>query len=278
MNPRFKSFLYAYQNAPQPIKELVDSGGIGNFIKELQKDIPADIAFRPLLIVATNHVLGITNKQSLEQDIKDIGVNDSELRTGLTEAITVFAQECKRLAKESVEENNSTETPKTATPTTDTSTPHSPPEGEGNKYEPLQDVSAKEISQLRPATPKKVTITSPTATATTTPPPKEEIKQEITPPLQKNDLNNNQNTLPKVRTMRTDAASQQPESQTNEEKVVPLTPPAPTPPPTQDEEPVHTPTSQEELLQKRQGVTTPIPPKPAPSPSAPRWKSEATDQ
>ena len=278
MNPRFESFLHAYQNAPQPIQELVDSGGIGNFVKEIRKDISADIAFPSLLILTTNHVLGVTNQQSLEQDIKDMGVSDPELRTSLTEAITVFTQECKRLAKESVEENNSKETPKTATPTTDTSIPHSPPEGEGNKYEGLQDVSAKEISQLTPATPKKVNITSPTATAATTPPPKEEIKQEITPTLQKNDVGAEKNSLPKVRTMKTDAASQQPESQTNEEKVVPLTPPAPTPPPTQDEEPVHTPTSQEELLQKRQKATAPIPPKPEPPSNTPRWRSEMSDQ
>ena len=87
-----------------------------------------------------------------------------------------------------------------------------------------------------------------------------------------------QNTLPKVRTMRTDAASQQPESQTNEEKVVPPTPPATTPPPTQDEEPVHTPTSQEELLQKRQQVTRSVPPKPEPVSNTPRWKSETIDE
>ena len=81
--------------------------------------------------------------------------------------------------------------------------------------------------------------------------------------------------LSQVRTMRTDTTTQQLDSQSNRVEDIP-TPTTPNPPPLSPEQPAHIPTSQEELLQKRQLSQTP-PRKPETTQNAPRWKSETLD-
>ena len=69
MNEQFSKFLSAYQIAPQPIKDLIDSEKIGLFIDTILTDATA----KPkLLVIISNHILGITKDSEMVSALETI--------------------------------------------------------------------------------------------------------------------------------------------------------------------------------------------------------------
>lgn len=62
MENNFETFILAYQMAPQPIKDIIDSEDIGIFVNTLLATHSLDSAYRQrLIVIVSNRLLSITS-------------------------------------------------------------------------------------------------------------------------------------------------------------------------------------------------------------------------
>lgn len=79
MNTKIEQFFEAYTNAPEELRTLIDSEKIGEHAEKLLTLIDKDATLKPALIILfSNFVLDVIDKEELQKDLLAIGIEDRE--------------------------------------------------------------------------------------------------------------------------------------------------------------------------------------------------------
>lgn len=78
MNDTFSTFLAAYTNAPQNIKNLIDSEEIGLFVDTLLTDSTTVLPKQKLLVILSNRILDLIPDSVMFSQLEEVGLSELE--------------------------------------------------------------------------------------------------------------------------------------------------------------------------------------------------------
>lgn len=92
MKNSFEDFLTAYQQAPQAIKQIIDSEAIGIFVDSLiTDDLSLETHKRPLMVITSNRLLNIIPEASISTLLQEF-ISDSQVNSKISTQIQGFVR------------------------------------------------------------------------------------------------------------------------------------------------------------------------------------------